>query len=70
MTEANDWLEQFWNDILSRDQDKICSSYRSVSEAEQRDCLAHLRVMVIDPEYHEAQRESAQAALDILAAEK
>lgn len=70
MTEANGWLEQFWNDILSRDQDKIRSAYRSVSEAERRDCLAHLRVMVIDPEYHEAQRESAQAALDVLAAEK
>lgn len=69
MTEANDWLEQFWNDILSRDRDMIRSAYRSVSKAEQRDCLAHLRAMVSDPEYHPAQRESAQAALDVLAAE-
>lgn len=70
MTETNDWLEQFWNDVLSRDRDTIRSAYSAVSEAERRDCLAHLRVMVSDPDYHEAQRESARVALDVLSAEE
>lgn len=64
--EEADRLTEFWDGILSREEAKIRAAFDSITTSERRDCVAHLRAMVADPEYLDVQRESARIALAVL----
>ncbi len=59
-------LEEFWEEILSRQPARISAVYASISIDEKESVLDHLRKMASEPGWHAEQRISAQAALDEL----
>jgi hypothetical protein len=61
-----DPLEVLWNDLLSRETDKISAAYASLDAASRRSVIEHLRRMISEPDWHPEQRTSAQIALEVL----
>ena len=61
-------LEGLWDNLLSRDPERIRRQWRELSAEEQRAVLAHLERMVSEEGWLPMQRESARAALDALRA--
>ena len=59
--------ENLWDSILSRNAEQILPAFHSLTKEEQEYILNHLKRMVFEDGWHEAQRESAQTALDIIA---
>jgi len=59
-------LEEFWEEILSRQPARISTVYTSISIDEKESVLDHLHKMASEPGWHAEQRISAQAALDEL----
>jgi hypothetical protein len=59
-------LEGLWDNLLSRDPDRIRRQWRDLSAEEQRAVLDHLARMVSEEGWLPMQRLSAQAALDAL----
>ena len=59
-------LEEFWEDILSRDSERVKSIFSSLTKAEQKNVLAHLKRMLEEEGWHAEQRISAQFAFDTL----
>lgn len=66
MTLTMDEIQIFWDGILSEDREAVLKAYRSVSKEEQLACLKHLRTMISEEGWQEAQIRSAAFALDIL----
>jgi hypothetical protein len=63
MDETPEYLENLWDDMLSRKPEQILAAYASLSADMQQSILAHLRRMVEDPGWQPEQRASALAAL-------
>lgn len=66
MGENRDPLEQFWDNILSEDPEKIRAAYATIDQQTKAAVLAHLQRMASEPDWHPAQRASALAALKTL----
>ncbi len=60
-------LESFWDNLLSGEKERVLAAFRSLDEGSQQETLRHLQRMVTEEGWHPLQRQSAQAALDILA---
>jgi hypothetical protein len=58
--------EMVWDSLLSRDPERIRDIWQKLSREEQDAVYAHLKLMVSEEGWIEAQRISAQAALDTL----
>jgi hypothetical protein len=61
-----DWLEEFWEDILSETPLQIVSAWVRLSEDEQVAVRAHLTAMATEDGWAEVQRAAAQAALEAI----
>ena len=62
-----DDLEQFWSMMLGRDPEKMRELWETLTAEERASVYRHLQRMVTEDGWLEAQRISAQAALDALA---
>lgn len=63
-----DPLEQFWNAVLSRQPQRIRRAVKPLDTAARAALLAHLQRMVIEEGWLPQQRDSAQAAIDVIQA--
>ena len=59
-------LEKTWEDLLSREPDRISKAYQSLAPASQLVVLDHLRKMVSGTGWHPEQVKSANVALKAL----
>ncbi|PJF41678.1 MAG: hypothetical protein CUN55_11600 [Phototrophicales bacterium] len=67
MNDEQNWLEQFWADILSRNAELIRHAFEMLEDIQERQAvLAHLSKMATEEGWAESQRISAQAALRVL----
>jgi len=66
MEEKPDSLEKLWEDLLSRQPEKVRSAFSSLDKIEQAAVLTHLRRMVSEGAWQPEQRASARAALRTL----
>lgn len=62
----DDTIETFWEDILSRQPERIQAAFVSLSEDEQIAVLDHLKRMASEPGWHPEQVASASKALETL----
>jgi hypothetical protein len=62
-------VEQLWDNLLSRQLERVRKAYRSLDKDEQVAVLAHLRKMESEPGWHPEQRTSAIVALEALGEE-
>lgn len=60
------YLENLWNNILSRDAEKICAQYETLNELDQKTVKEHLAKIVTEEGWHPEQVISAKAALNAL----
>ena len=60
------FLEQAWDDLLSRDPEKIKRRFGLLDRDSQLTVENHLRKMVSEDGWHPEQVLSAQAALDVI----
>ena len=66
MDTKHEYLEQLWNDLLSRQTDLIQAAYDSLDSPSRKTVFTHLEHMANDPGWQPEQRESAIAALQAL----
>ncbi len=66
MSAGNEPLEQFWDNLLSRQPDQIREAFASIDPEVRRHVLDHLHRMISEEGWHPEQRASAQAALETL----
>jgi len=59
----SDQLEQLWDNLLSRQPDRIQSAFASLDNHNQKAVLVHLHRMVKEPGWQPEQRLSAKAAI-------
>jgi hypothetical protein len=59
-------LETLWDDLLSRQPERVRAAYTSMKTSEQKAVVAHLQRMVDEPGWQPEQRSSALAALKAL----
>jgi len=59
-------LEQIWDNLLSRDKEKVLTTYNRLSEEEQTAVQAHLKRMTEEDGWHPEQQISASYALKAL----
>ncbi len=62
-----DFLENLWRDLLSRDAVKVQEAFSHLETQEQQAILKHLERMEVEDGWHPEQRASARAALEALA---
>lgn len=62
----SDPLEAFWDNLLSRQSDKVQSAFETLDPNQRPSVLAHLKRMITEPGWHPEQRQSAEAALRAL----
>ncbi len=67
MNDLNNYLEEIWEALLSRDALRIRSTYNQMTVDEQQAVLTHLKRMKNEPGWHTEQRISAQIAVEVLA---
>lgn len=60
-------LESLWDNLLSRQPERVVATFHSLTLLEQRTILNHLNRMVNESGWLPSQVESAKAALEILA---
>ncbi len=65
-----DPLQTFWDNLLSRQRERILDTFNSLNEDDRQAVLIHLQRMVDEPDWHPEQRVSALAALDALDPDK
>ena len=58
--------EVLWEQILSRQPDRVRAAFQTLTQDEQRAVLSHLQRMSNEPGWHPEQRASAQVALQAL----
>lgn len=56
----------FWDNLLSREADRIEAAWRSLPQAYRKDVCDHLVEMVTELDWHPEQVKSAEAALNII----
>ena len=59
-------LDALWDDLLSRQKERVRIAFASLSVPEQVVVLAHLHRMISEPGWQPGQRASARAALRAL----
>lgn len=62
----DDWLEQIWDELLSRQAARIRATFAGLDEDSRREVLAHLQRMATEEGWHPEQVKSARAALRAL----
>jgi hypothetical protein len=60
------FLEKAWDDLLSRDTDRIKSRFRALDPQSQKTVMEHLQKMVSESGWHPEQVVSATFALQTL----
>ncbi|MRR29061.1 hypothetical protein EG834_01700 [bacterium] len=60
------FLEQAWDDLLSREPERIESRFKSLDEKSQKTVIEHLNAMANESGWHPVQVISAQKALNTL----
>ena len=60
------YLEKFWDNMLSRDPQKITEAFKPLDKHDRQVVLDHLNRMLNEVGWHSEQRDSAQAALNAL----
>lgn len=60
------FLEEIWDDILSRRPALIRRRFSKLDNASQNEVMTHLKRMVSEDGWQEVQIKSAQAALEVL----
>lgn len=63
-------VEDFWGELLSREPERIQTAWLALNYEEQCAIELHLNRMCTEEGWHPPQRESAMAALDVIAALK
>jgi hypothetical protein len=61
-----DWLEEFWEDMLSEEPIRIVAAWVTLDEEAQAAIWLHLERMATEEGWAEVQRAAAQAALDAI----
>ena len=61
-----DPLEALWDEILSRQPERVRAAFTSLPQADQKNLLTHLERMATETGWHAKQRKSARAALKAL----
>jgi hypothetical protein len=61
--DTDDFFEQFWSGLLSREPEHIRAVFCGLDEANQALVIKHLRRMVGEAGWHAEQKKSARAAL-------
>lgn len=61
-----DSIEDFWEEILSRQSERIQAAFVPLSTEEKAAVLEHLKRMTSEPGWHPEQIASATKALEIL----
>jgi len=59
-------LESLWEDLLSRQSERVLLAFCSLATEEQSAIVAHLQRMASETGWHSEQQRSASAALTIL----
>ncbi len=59
-------LEALWDDLLSRQPERVKAAFDGLEATDREAVLAHLKRMVSEPDWQPEQRASAQAALQVL----
>jgi hypothetical protein len=62
----DDPIEEFWNDILSRNAERTLKAFSTLNVNEQQSIYIHLQRMASEPGWNIEQVLSAQAALRVL----
>jgi hypothetical protein len=70
MKNAADPFASFWDDLLSRQSEKIRLAFSQLNQAEQAAVLAHLKRMTTEEGWHPEQRLSAAAAIQAVEGSK
>ncbi len=60
------YLEKFWDNMLSRDPQKILEAFKPLDKHDRQVVLDHLNRMLNEVGWHSEQRDSALAALHAL----
>jgi hypothetical protein len=66
MDEPSGQVEIVWENLLSRQPERIHQVYRSLSISERQAVLAHLLRMIDEPGWHPEQRLSARVAIQAI----
>jgi hypothetical protein len=61
-----DWLEEFWEDMLSEEPIRIVAAWVTLDEEAKVAIWLHLERMASEEGWAEVQRAAAQAALDAI----
>ncbi|HWQ46201.1 MAG TPA: hypothetical protein VN376_05000 [Longilinea sp.] len=61
-----DPLEALWDEILSRQPERIRAAFTGLPQADRQNLLAHLERMATEKDWLPEQRRSARAALKAL----
>jgi len=59
-------IEQVWDDLLSRQKEKILPAFTNLSKSNKQSVLGHLERMIKENGWQVEQRQSARIALEIL----
>jgi hypothetical protein len=59
-------IGNIWEEILSRDPDRVKIAYNSLSDEERRHVSDHLKKMVSESGWHQEQKISAQTAINAI----
>ena len=58
--------ELFWENLLSREPEKIAAAWKMLPHDYRKDVRDHLVSMVTELDWHPEQVKSAEAALDVI----
>lgn len=61
-----DFIEKLWDEILSRNPQRISAAFVALSDIDQNEIFDHLKHMSCDDGWHLEQKISADAALDVI----
>jgi hypothetical protein len=61
-----DSIEKLWDDLLSRDAERIKQAYGQFNTDQQKEILDHLVKMTTKPGWHVEQKLSALAAIEAI----
>jgi hypothetical protein len=59
-------LEKIWDDLLSRDRDRVLAAFEKLDPKSRKNIIVHLKGMVSEKGWHKEQKLSAEFALSIL----
>ncbi len=69
MVSTPDPLKTLWDNLLSRQPERVRAVFNSLNAEDRRAVLSHLERMASEPAWHSEQRASAIAALRALSEE-